>query len=100
MFYSSFPFTLKYAYFLSVHFITPLLQVLNCCHLLLMPSLQNRDPLWSWVHLWFPYEKICHCGSSEHLRTTSKKCPLYTPRRAKQQQPNPPGLTGQSAPPA
>lgn len=46
-----------------------------------------------------PRKKTCRCGSSEHSRTTSKKCPLYTPRRAKQQ-PNPPDPTGQSATPA
>src|SRR4051794_16365988 len=32
-------------------------------------------------------KKRCHRGSSEHLRPTSKKSPLYTPHRAKQQQP-------------
>ena len=43
-----------------------------------------------------PRKKTCRCGSSEHSRTTSKNCPLYTPRRAKQQQPYPPDPTGQS----
>src|SRR4051794_10381643 len=41
-----------------------------------------------------PRKKTCRCDSSDHSRTTLKKCSLYTPRCAKQK-PDPPDPANQ-----